>query len=78
LREGQIVTDAADAESALCELIAMMREPADEVVSLYYGSGISRAAAAAVRNLLEQQFDGLQVELYHGGQPHYQYIVSIE
>ena len=78
LNEGRIVTDAADAETAITELISSMLSPQDEVVSLYFGSDVSPAAAEGVKAMLAQKFTGVQIELYNGGQPYYHYILSIE
>lgn len=78
LLEGNMVIDAPDIETALSELVKSMYCPKTEVISLYYGEAISNEAAQELKDMIVQQFEEAQIELYNGGQPHYHFIVSVE
>jgi dihydroxyacetone kinase-like predicted kinase len=49
-----------------------------EVITLYYGNDVDEQQAANVVNEINKTYPGKQVELVHGGQPHYDYIISLE
>ncbi len=48
------------------------------LATLYYGAGTAATAAKALADRLRERFAGLEVEVVDGGQPHYDYIVSVE
>jgi len=58
----------------------LQHSAADEnsVITLYWGEGASAESAAALQNELEESYDGAEVDVYEGGQPHYPYLVSVE
>ena len=84
-RGQQIVLDpddgllAADGDGAAA-LIAGLRKltPGFELLTVYYGDGVDRAAAEATADVLRAEFADVEVELVEGGQPHYSYLVSAE
>lgn len=49
-----------------------------EVVTLYYGEGVEEEEALKVVEELTEQFPGVDVMAYEGGQPHYYYLISLE
>ncbi|MEE8193912.1 MAG: DAK2 domain-containing protein [Dehalococcoidales bacterium] len=49
-----------------------------EVVTIYYGASTKEIAAKEVSNSISKRHPHLQVEVVKGGQPHYDYIISIE
>ena len=49
-----------------------------ELVSIYYGNGIDLAEAEAMSSAVSAAFDGVDVELINGGQPHYHYLIATE
>jgi dihydroxyacetone kinase-like predicted kinase len=49
-----------------------------EIVTLYYGAGLSGSEAEEAAERLGNEFGDLEIELHYGGQPHYQFIVSAE
>ena len=48
------------------------------LVTLYWGEMLSSADAESASQALKAVYDGLDVEVVHGGQPHYEFIISIE
>jgi len=49
-----------------------------EVVTIYYGEMIEKEQAEAVSAALREKYPNLQIEVVRGGQPHYEYIISVE
>jgi DAK2 domain fusion protein YloV len=49
-----------------------------EVITIYYGEGASPDEAEQIGNSITEQHPSLQVEVVKGGQPHYDYIISVE
>ena len=49
-----------------------------EVVTIYYRGDAERAEVEQVTHSIREQHPHLEIELVQGGQPHYNYIVSVE
>jgi hypothetical protein len=49
-----------------------------DVVTIYYGADAKEAEAEEINKNISLQYPNLQVEVVNGGQPHYEYIISIE
>jgi len=53
-------------------------QPGFELVTIYYGEGTDLAEAEALSRALTAAHGGIEVELVHGGQPHYRYLIAAE
>jgi DAK2 domain fusion protein YloV len=53
-------------------------EPGFELVTLYYGADATLGEAEAVARKIHEVAPGAEVEVVHGGQPHYRYLISAE
>jgi DAK2 domain fusion protein YloV len=49
-----------------------------EVITTYYGEGVSESEAEDVAKWIRNKYPGKEVEVVNGGQPHYSYTVSLE
>jgi dihydroxyacetone kinase-like predicted kinase len=49
-----------------------------EIITLYYGQPVTAAEATALQTRLHELFPNQEVEIIHGGQPFYHYIISAE
>lgn len=78
LLENDIVSHGEDSESAMQALLTQMVTEDDSIISLYYGENINETAAQAISAKLEEHYPDLDVETYAGGQPVYDYIISVE
>ena len=70
------LTDTADA--AVREGLQHSAADENSVITLYWGEGASAEAAVALQGELEESYDGAEVDVYEGAQPHYPYLVSVE
>ena len=69
---------AVDGDRDKAVLKALSAFPAgSELVTLYYGEDATLAEAEAVATKIGAQL-GAEVEVVHGGQPHYRYLISAE
>ena len=78
LLDGQIVAAGDSPESALRAALDQAGLSSGAIVTLYYGAGSQASDAESVAAELQSGFPGIQVDLVDGGQPHYQYLASVE
>lgn len=53
-------------------------QPGSELITIYYGDGADLASTEALARRIGDQVAGIEVEVVHGGQPHYRYLISAE
>ncbi len=75
---GKIQVSCSRPENAAIGLAAVMVEPSDEIITIYYGDSIQKEEAETLQSILKQRHKSVDVELYYGGQPYAQYIISVE
>ncbi len=76
--EGRVAVWADSLQGALTALVEYLAGPEAGMISLYYGAGLAESEAQALAGLLRATRSDIEVEVYSGGQPHYQFIVSVE
>lgn len=76
--DGSVVVWADELSSALRQLTGHMTKPDSSMVSLYYGAELAEPEANRLAEELGRELAGIEVQVYFGGQPHYQFIVSVE
>ena len=70
---------AVNKDRARCVLAAMAAlTPGFELVTLFYGNGADLAEAQAMARSISSAVPGIEVEVRHGGQPYYRYLISAE
>jgi hypothetical protein len=65
-------------EETLFTLLDQMDAEDLEIVTLYYGNGVTPAEAETNGAAIHDKYPNLEVEIVEGGQPHYYYIISAE
>ena len=78
INDDGIAAVGKDLEETVTELIEAMVDEDSELITLYYGSEVSKEQAEAFAGIIEEKFDECDVECNHGGQPIYYYIISVE
>ncbi|MCL2352935.1 MAG: DAK2 domain-containing protein [Firmicutes bacterium] len=76
--DGEIAAVNSEREPAVEELLDVMLRDGGDVVSLYYGEGVSEADAGTLADYVREKYQESELELYDGGQPVYDFIVSVE
>ena len=76
--DGDLVAVGDNTKDVLNEVLAKLGLDEAEVITIYYGADTKPAEAEQISASISQQHPQLQIEVVRGGQPHYNYIVSIE
>jgi len=76
--DGNLVAVSDMATGALNEVLAELDLDKAEVITIYYGADTEPAEAEQISATICQQHPQLQVEVVKGGQPHYNFIISVE
>lgn len=67
-----------DCLSVALEILERIHAERTEIITIYFGAGISRSGADVFAQAVKERFPAQDVELIDGGQPHYAYIISVE
>ncbi len=73
-----ILAVGKDRLTVILEMIEAMVDDASELISVYYGSDVTKEDAEEVTAAISEKFSNCDVELQDGGQPIYYFIVSVE
>jgi DAK2 domain fusion protein YloV len=76
--EGQLVLSGYDSGLVLRDLITYVAPEKGSLVTIYWGSDTREEQAAVESEAIAGIFPEIEVEVLYGGQPHYNYLVSIE
>jgi DAK2 domain fusion protein YloV len=76
--DGEIISVADEPETALYKALSHLNPEKAEVITIYYGAETDEAQALKAKEDISGRYPNLQVEVVKGGQPHYNYIVSVE
>ena len=78
LLDGELLVAGKNTIDILDKMLAKLDMNQNEIVTVYYGADTSSDEASQVSESIREQYPQLQVEVVKGGQPYYDYIVSIE
>lgn len=75
---GKIHLSVKDTTKAVIDLLRIMVEQENEVITIFYGANVSRKDAETLLKKVESEFPDQEIELHYGGQPNCFYILSVE
>ena len=78
LLDGELLAAGNNTIDILNKILAKLDLKRTEIATIYYGEDTKLAEAEQVSASIREQYPQLQVEIVQGGQPYYNYIVSIE
>jgi hypothetical protein len=78
LLDGELLAAGNNTIDILNKMLTKLDLTKTEVVTIYYGADTELAEAEQISVSVREQHPHLQVEVVRGGQPHYNYIISIE
>lgn len=79
INEGDIVSHSFDMNEAIMDLLDKMTDKdVDSIISLYYGENVTKEKAEEIGSLVEEKYEDFDVEILQGGQPVYDFILSVE
>jgi dihydroxyacetone kinase-like predicted kinase len=78
LLDGKLVVSAESVEQGVFDLLEKAEAGEHEIVTLFYGEDMTHGEANRIADAIREKYSNLEVEVQEGGQPHYQFILSIE
>lgn len=78
LLDGKLALAAESVEQGVMDLLDKANADQHELAALFYGEGMTHAEANRIADLIREKYPSLEIEVQEGGQPHYQFIISIE
>lgn len=79
INEGDIVSHSFDMNEAVMDLLDKMTDKdVDSIISLYYGENVTKEKAEEIGSLIEEKYEDFDIEILPGGQPVYDFILSVE
>ena len=78
LLDGKLIASAGSVEEGCMAFLEKARAEEHELVTLFYGENMTHAEANRIADSIKNKYSNLEVEVQEGGQPHYQFIISVE
>ena len=78
LLDGRLVASAGSIEEGVMSFLEKAGAAEHELITLYYGEDFSQGDANRIVDLVRAAYPSQEIELQDGGQPHYQFIISVE
>jgi len=78
LLNSQLVSSSPSVEEACVSLLNKVDLSERERLTFFYGSNISKNEVNKITDQVRNLFPKMELEVHEGGQPHYQFIISIE
>ena len=76
--DGALVAVGDKTAEVVNEVLAKADLDKADVITIYYGLEAKEAEAKEIGDNISKQYPNLQIEVVNGGQPHYEYIISVE
>ena len=67
-----------DIKKALDMVLKEVKVEDKEVISIFTGKNFPEEDLEKIKELIAENYDHLEMEVYEGGQPHYPFLISIE
>lgn len=78
LHNGSLILAAKDIEEACMGFLEKAETEEREIITLFYGANIAKNQVNDIADAIRKAYPDQEVEVQEGGQPHYQFIFSVE
>ncbi|MBK8419624.1 DAK2 domain-containing protein [Candidatus Villigracilis saccharophilus] len=78
LLDGKLVVSAESVEQGVMELLEKANAVEHELITFFYGEDMPHGEANRIADVVREKYKSHEIEVQEGGQPHYQFIISIE
>jgi dihydroxyacetone kinase-like predicted kinase len=78
IHNGQLIHSSHSLEEALLQFLEAADTEDRERITLFYGSDIKRAEVDTLVEKIQDKYPKHEIEIHSGGQPYYQFIISVE
>lgn len=76
--ERKLILAAESLDEAIHAVLDQVPLEDRELITLFYGENLAKGEVNRIADLIRSNYPDLEVEIQEGGQPHYQFIISIE
>ena len=78
LLDGELLAAGTTTTDIINKIFAKLDLKRTEIATIYYGADTKSTEAEQVASDIRNRYQQMQIEVVKGGQPHYNYIISIE
>jgi len=78
LLDGKLVCSAKSVEEGCLCLLEKANAKEHELITLFFGEDLTATEANLISDKVREAYPGQEIEVQDGGQPHYQFIISVE
>jgi len=78
LLNGKLAVASESLDRACLEFLEKAKAADYELITLFYGEEMKHTEANRIADLIRKTYPNQEIEVQEGGQPHYQFIISIE
>lgn len=78
LLDGKLVASAGSIEEGCLKLLEKAKADEHELITMFYGQDMPHAEANRIADEIREKYSEQEIEVQDGGQPHYQFIISVE
>jgi DAK2 domain fusion protein YloV len=78
LVNGKLAVSTASVEQACLQALQKAEAANFELITLFFGEGVKATEANRIVDVVRSAYPSQEIELQDGGQPHYQFIISVE
>jgi uncharacterized protein len=78
LLDGKLVTSAKSIEEGVLDFLRKAKAQEAELATFFYGEDLNQGEANRIVDIVRRAYPNLDLELQDGGQPHYQFVISVE
>jgi DAK2 domain fusion protein YloV len=78
LLDGNLVCSTKSVEEGCLCLLEKANAKEHELITLFYGEELTTTEANLISDKVREAYPGQEIEVQDGGQPHYQFIISVE
>jgi dihydroxyacetone kinase-like predicted kinase len=78
LLDGNILTSGKDYQDTILELLSEIDMEGKSILTVYYGKDTEPDLAQDISKIIGDKYPELEIGVVDGGQPHYEYIISVD
>jgi hypothetical protein len=78
LLDSKLVCSGKSVEEACLCMLGKAKADEHELITLFFGEDLSNSEANRIADRVREAYPGQEIEVQDGGQPHYQFIISVE
>ena len=78
LLDGELLSSGEKPDSVIFDLLSRVNLGDCSIMAIYYGDSTTDTDARQLGLDVQKRYPEIEIEVINGGQPHYNYIISIE